>query len=148
MSAEPTIHRGACLCESIKYEITTARPSARLLCHCRDCQKSTGSAFATMVAVPKADCRVTQGSESLRSYALSTTKSGNTMTRSFCTKCGSPLFAGTTKYAGSVTIINAGTLDDPTKWPPVLEVFCTNRMEWLRPLEGGRQFDEEPPRHQ
>jgi hypothetical protein len=48
---EMEIKRG-CLCGAVRYT-AEADPTSASVCHCRDCQKFTGTAFATLVRVPK-----------------------------------------------------------------------------------------------
>ena len=43
---------GRCLCGAVRYTLT-ADPAFSAICHCRDCQRFTGSAFGAIVAVPK-----------------------------------------------------------------------------------------------
>src|SRR5215813_15629727 len=44
--------KGGCLCGAVRYT-AEADPTSATVCHCRDCQKFTGSAFAALVRVPK-----------------------------------------------------------------------------------------------
>ncbi len=44
--------KGGCLCGAVRYAVE-AEQAAATVCHCRDCQKFTGSAFAALVAVQK-----------------------------------------------------------------------------------------------
>jgi hypothetical protein len=44
--------KGGCLCGAVRYT-TTAEPVGSGVCHCRDCQRFTGSAFGALVYVPK-----------------------------------------------------------------------------------------------
>src|ERR1700757_713151 len=44
--------KGGCLCGAVRYT-AEANPTSATVCHCRDCQKFTGSAFAALVRVPK-----------------------------------------------------------------------------------------------
>ncbi len=54
-----TIHStGGCACGAIRYECSAAAAFAGN-CHCRDCQRATGSAFAPLVFVPKSAVTIT-----------------------------------------------------------------------------------------
>ena len=44
--------KGGCLCGAVRYS-TTAEPLTSTVCHCRDCQRFSGSAFGTLLYVPK-----------------------------------------------------------------------------------------------
>ena len=48
---------GGCACGAIRYE-TDATPIAMFNCHCRDCQRASGSGYAAILVVPKATVRV------------------------------------------------------------------------------------------
>ena len=43
---------GGCLCGDVRYS-ASGEPVVTSICHCRDCQRRTGSAFVEVVAVPK-----------------------------------------------------------------------------------------------
>src|SRR5439155_12221360 len=79
---------GGCACGAIRYECTAA-PLFSLNCHCRDCQRETGTAFAPVLGVPKTAFTLTRGSPQ---YFALTAASGHLTTRAFCAACGSPLF--------------------------------------------------------
>jgi hypothetical protein len=79
---------GGCACSAIRYECTS-EPLFALNCHCRDCQRETGSAFAPVLAVPKAAFTLTQGAPK---YFDLIADSGHSTRRAFCAECGSPLF--------------------------------------------------------
>ena len=51
--------KGGCLCGAVRYT-AEADPTSATVCHCRDCQKFTGSAFATLVRVAK-EARTIEG---------------------------------------------------------------------------------------
>src|SRR5437016_10631971 len=73
---------------AIRYACTAA-PLFSLNCHCRDCQRESGSAFVPVLGVRKAAFAVSQGSPR---YFEVTADSGHATTRAFCGDCGSPLF--------------------------------------------------------
>ena len=48
---------GGCACGSIRYECNT-NPVLMFNCHCRDCQRASGSAYAAILVMPKAEVQV------------------------------------------------------------------------------------------
>jgi hypothetical protein len=123
---------GGCLCGQVRYS-TTADPIFTGVCHCKDCQKQSGTAFSIVVAVPKPALSV-QGS--LKDYQ-STGDSGKTISRQFCPNCGSPVITEAAVMPG-VSIIKAGTLDDTSSLKPTMEIFCDSAQPWVS-LQGGMQ---------
>ncbi|KAJ5355503.1 uncharacterized protein N7496_012715 [Penicillium cataractarum] len=139
MSDLPTIS-GSCLCQQIRYEIS-GDPQVRLLCHCDNCRKATGSSFMANAVYQEDQFRIISGEELLKIYKDSNNSSGNALSRTFCSNCGSPLFITNSVFKGMLTV-TSGTMDlGPSKseWAPQVEVFCQSRREWLPPVEGAAQ---------
>jgi hypothetical protein len=78
--------KGGCLCGAVRYT-AEADPTSATVCHCRDCQKFTGSAFAALVRVPK-EALTIEGT--LKTFT-SIGGSGNPILRHFCPECGSSI---------------------------------------------------------
>ena len=116
---------GGCLCGAVRYESAGA-PVFSLLCHCRDCQRSSGSAYNAALRVPAAGFRITQGEPKL--YAR-TADSGNMVTRAFCPDCGSPLFIRVSTRPDLIGL-RAGTLDDPSAFRPEADIFVKSAQPW------------------
>jgi hypothetical protein len=70
-------------------------------CHCHDCQRATGSAYVTAIAVPMAALIVTGGEPK---YHQLKGESGNTMSRGFCPECGSRLFSKSSANSEAIGI--------------------------------------------
>ncbi len=85
----PVPFTGGCACGAIRYE-GSAAPIAELNCHCRDCQRSSGTGFSTVAIVPTDSLRLLQGTPKQH---LTTADSGALVRREFCAECGTPLFA-------------------------------------------------------
>ncbi len=79
---------GGCLCGAVRYE-SAGEPVFSLQCHCRDCQRSSGTAYIAAIRVPASGFRITQGAP--KRY-VAKADSGNEITRVFCGDCGSPLY--------------------------------------------------------
>jgi hypothetical protein len=117
---------GGCLCGKIRFT-ASADPIFTGICHCRNCQKQSGTAFSVVIGVPASAVSV-QGE--MKTYH-DTGDSGQEVERRFCPDCGSPI---TTEVAvmPDVIIIKAGTLDDPSGLQPAMEIYCDSAQPWVQ----------------
>jgi hypothetical protein len=120
-----TLFTGGCACGAIRYEYD-AEPLLALNCHCRDCQRASGTAFAAILRVPAAAFTVTKGAPKF--YTV-TGDSGNTVSRGFCPECGSPLFSRLSGMSGVVGV-RVGSLDDPSHYRAVMDIFVASAQPW------------------
>jgi|SRR5580692_3879874 hypothetical protein len=116
--------KGSCRCGRVSY-VSGADPVFVGLCHCRTCQKSTGSAYATVLAVPTASLMVTGATKRFDD----TGDTGNATHREFCPECGSTITQSADVMAG-LTMVPVGTLDDPTAVKPAMQIFCDSALPW------------------
>lgn len=131
---------GSCLCGSIKYE-SAAEPVLVGVCHCKHCQKQSGSAFSMMVAVPKGSLQIT--GDSLTDYH-DVGDSGQPVTRRFCSKCGSPVVSDVA-ITPMFDWVKAGTLDDTSWFSPQFHMFCEHAQSWVQPTDGVPRIPRNPP---
>jgi len=117
--------KGGCLCGAVRY-ITEVDPTSATVCHCRDCQKFTGSAFAALVRVSK-EALTIEGT--LKTFS-SLGGSGNPILRHFCPECGSSIAEEPGTRPGMV-ILNVGTFDNPTVARPGREIFRDDGLPWI-----------------
>jgi hypothetical protein len=104
-----TIHEGGCLCGAIRYE-TLKEPIRVAICHCRFCQRATGSAYMVEPVFQDIDFRLTRGA--LATYQQRSEGSGKMVTIHFCQVCGTRIFLGLER-APDIRGVYAGTFDDP-----------------------------------
>lgn len=117
------LHRGACLCQGVRFAIHG--PLAPIqICHCSQCRRAQGSAFAANIPVAADQLEFTSGRELLRRYASSPGKM-----RVFCSVCGSPVFSERASLPGVVRI-RAGLLDDPIATAPQFQMHVDSRCSW------------------
>jgi hypothetical protein len=116
---------GRCLCGAVQYE-SVGEPVFALLCHCRDCQRQSGSAYAAGLRVPAAGFRVTKGEPKLY---IKTADSGNQIIRAFCSECGCMLFLRVSARPDLVAI-RVGTLDDSSWFRPEADIFVQSAQPW------------------
>ena len=101
-----------------------------VVCHCTHCQKASGSAFSTNLVVQRADLDFTGEMAAYDDKA----DSGNTLKRSFCPKCGSSIMSESSGRPGAA-VLKAGSLDDPSKVKPGMEIWTRSAQPWVK-LQG------------
>lgn len=119
---------GGCLCGEVRYRIA-GPPMDTVVCHCRMCQKSSGSAF-TIASVYAIDAVVFSKGE------LKYFKSSPFAERGFCATCGSsvsyrPLAPAVSPHWEGWMMIECGTLDNPASLDPKWELGVESQMPWL-----------------
>lgn len=119
-----------CFCGAIRLE-AHADPMRVTVCHCRWCQRRTGTAFGTELVFRASEIAV-QGEEPAR-YRHHSDESGRWLDVFFCGKCGSNLGFMLEAVPG-VRTVPAGTLDEPERLSgsgiQVRHVFARTRRDW------------------
>lgn len=124
-----TARTGGCLCGAVGYYFD-AEPIASVHCHCKDCQKATGSGFATVFGLADSDVNI-EGGQALNEYTMSA-QSGQQVTRQFCKVCGSQLFTVAENNPGFIWI-KAGSLDDANWLAPTASCWTGSAASWAAP---------------
>lgn len=115
---------GRCLCGSVTYEID-GEPTVVAHCYCEDCKRVTGAGHATGAMFP---VEAVRARGPVAEFACVSARE-SVVTRTFCPRCGSPLFGRNTGMPGFVTV-SVGTLDDPSAVTPHVAVFARSRCRW------------------
>ena len=115
---------GGCACGAVRYECSVD-PVVMFNCHCRDCQRASGSAYAAIVVVPKAAVEM-RGEPRYHKIAGG---SGNAIERGFCPTCGSHVADQLERVPG-ILALQAGSLDDPSTYRPKMDVFTSSAQPW------------------
>lgn len=131
---------GGCLCGGVRFDLERTAAIMASHCHCRDCQRSTGSGQATFVAVPDAGFEV--GSGDLGSFAV-TGESGGSVERFFCKTCGSQVYSRVSIMPG-INFVKAGSLDDSSWVEPGAAYWSSSAQPWA-PVAAGVQIHEHNP---
>ena len=116
---------GGCLCGAVRYESEGA-PVFSLQCHCRDCQRSSGTAYIAAIRVPSAGFRITQGAPN---RYVGKADSGNEINRAFCGDCASSLYVQVSTRPDIVGL-RVGSLDDPSGFRPDADIFVKSAQPW------------------
>ena len=131
---------GGCLCGKVRYS-ADAEPAFVGVCHCKNCQKGIGSAFATVVALPKAALSVAGDLKTFSDRG----DSGKALYRRFCPECGASVIDEAEAMPGVVMILS-GTLDDTSWVKPTMEIFLDSAQPWVKLAGDQQRFAKMPTR--
>ncbi len=127
------LHTGRCLCGAVKLE-ATGEPIWKAHCHCESCRRSTGSALATFVGLPRDAVRFTEGTP--KTFA-----SSPGVERLFCGTCGTPMAYQAERWPDEIHLY-ISVLDNPEAFPPTAHVYVAEKLSWLHIDDGLKQFDK------
>lgn len=130
-------HTGSCLCNQIKFEVIGDFQNF-FLCHCKHCQKDTGSAHGANLFSTTAKLSWISGETLAKTFVLPNTRH----TKSFCTHCGSAL--PSLQMNGKLLVVPAGSLDSELSQVPDGHLFCASKAHWDVALEKIKRFDRFP----
>ena len=117
-----------CSCGGLTATVT-GEPARISVCHCLNCKRRSGSAFAWQATYPEAQVEVAGG----HAHYTRTSDEGFWVRHSFCPTCGTRLFYAIERRPGMISI-PAGLFGDPDFPPPAVEVYGERRCPWLPQL--------------
>ena len=104
-------HEGGCLCGAVRFAVS-ADPLRVTVCHCRFCQRNTGTAYLVEPVFAKAQFRFTSGAP--RTWDAISAGSGKRVTTHFCGICGARVLLTFERFPDAVGTF-AGSFDDPNR---------------------------------
>ena len=116
---------GGCLCGGVRFRITGKLGPAGY-CHCRECQRASGSAFAANAPVRTRYFAFSAGEELVTEYESSPGKY-----RAFCRRCGSPVYSRRDSEP-ELRRIRLGTLDADPERRPLVHVWVSEKAPWYQ----------------
>ncbi len=123
------MHKGSCLCGAVRFTVEGELPPPDV-CHCIDCRKQSGHAFAS-TDVPKAAVTV-EGEDRLTWY-----QSSEKVRRGFCSMCGSTLFWE--PLFRDWTGVAMGAFDGPTGTQVKMHIFVRQKGDYYEIEPGVEQ---------
>ncbi len=118
---------GGCDCRQVRYRLRS-RPMFVNCCHCRWCQRETGSAFAINAVIESDRVELLAGAPEL---VHTPSESGQGQLIARCPHCRIALWS---HYGGNgrrASFVRVGTLDDPDAMPPGIHIFTASRQPWV-----------------
>ena len=122
-----TSSEGGCDCRHVRYRLTS-RPLFVHCCHCRWCQRETGTAFA-LNAMIESDRVARLGAEPELVDTPSASGKGQKFAR--CPRCRIAVWS---HYAGAgpaISFVRVGTLDNPDQLPPDIHIYTASKQPWV-----------------
>ncbi len=129
--------KGRCECDKVQYEVD-AEITDFSHCHCSQCRRVHGAAFASFGGVPRDKFRYTSGISDLKSYA-----SSEDIDRVFCGVCSSNILADF-KPEPDVLYITLGTVNGAPQCPPAYHQFVGSKAPWYEICDQLPQNDARP----
>jgi hypothetical protein len=118
---------GGCLCGAVRYRVRNA-PFRTSVCHCKFCQRRTGSAFGVGVYFKKDDFELLRGE--LKSYEHRSDESGRWLRMEFCPKCGTTV-TWTLELFPDGRGVAGGSFDDSSWLEIERQTWTRSRQHWL-----------------
>jgi len=133
---------GACACGAIKIE-GEADPERTQICHCTDCQTSTGTAFRVSIPVPGTTFKMT-GQPNY--YLKTTADSGKPRLQAFCGSCASPIYSTTPGEGVQPSyMVRVGILRQRDRLVPRRQNWFRSARSWVLNLDAVPKNEKQAP---
>lgn len=130
------VFEGGCACGEVRYRMTS-RPMFVHCCHCRDCQRQTGSAFVINALIETDRIELLSGAP----HAVTLpTDSGLPHIVQRCPTCQIAVWS---HYGGRkrLSFVRVGTLDETSALEPDVHIFTGSKLPWVRLPDGVPAFE-------
>ena len=118
---------GGCACRAVRYRLLAA-PLIVHACHCRDCQRITGSAFVINIWIER---RFVETGPAVPSSFKLTAGTGKAHEVFFCDACATTVWSRYHAPPGDTLFVRAGTLDRPEAVEPDVHIFTRSKLPWV-----------------
>ena len=129
---------GHCECRKVSFE-ADSEITDYSHCHCSQCRRMHGAAFATFAGVHREKFRYLSGESDLSTYQ----SSGN-HNRVFCSVCGSNILVELTDYPDELFLSMSAIEGDPPR-PTGYHIYVGSKAAWHEINDDLQQYDTEPP---
>jgi hypothetical protein len=126
-SPDPFPLEGGCTCRAVRYRMLT-RPLFVHCCHCRWCQRETGSAIALNALIETDRVVVLQGELDVVN-TLSASGKGQRIVR--CSTCRVAVWSHYAGAGDTIRFVRVGTLDAPEHVPPDIHIYTASKQPWV-----------------
>lgn len=128
---------GGCDCGKIRYRLH-AEPIVVKCCHCRACQRQTGSAFTVNVVIEAEHVELLGDAPEPSNLE---TLSGHGQQNMRCPSCKVSVWSVFNQAGGKAFFMRGGTLDDTARLEPDLHIYTESKQPWVVIPEGAEVFE-------
>jgi hypothetical protein len=127
---------GTCSCGAVRFRMKSA-PMFVHCCHCKDCQRQTGSAFVLNALIEADRVEILSGAPEPITMP---TESGLPHDIFRCPKCRIAVWS---TYGGRTKIrfVRVGTLENPAALPPDVHIYTRSKLPWVTLPAGVPAFE-------
>jgi hypothetical protein len=126
---------GSCSCGAVKYRLRSA-PMFVHCCHCLDCQRQTGSAFAINALIETDRIELVAGVPEPVSMP---TDSGRPHDIHRCPACKVAVWSDYGRRP-ALRFVRVATLDEPHAIVPDVHIYTRSKVPWVGLPDGARTF--------
>jgi hypothetical protein len=123
---------GGCTCRAVRYRMTS-RPMFVHCCHCRWCQRETGSAFVLNALIEADRVSLVTGAPDA---VMTPSQSGQGQRIVRCPICYVALWSNYGGGGDKLRFVRVGTLDEPDRLPPDIHIYTMSKQPWVVLPEG------------
>jgi len=129
---------GGCACRAVRYRLART-PLIVHCCHCRWCQRETGSAFVINALIETAHLARLSGQPEL---VLTPSNSGKGQTIARCPSCRIALWSHYAGLGERLSFVRVGTLDEPDRFAPDVHIYTESKQPWVVIPAAARSFPQ------
>jgi hypothetical protein len=126
---------GGCACGAVRYRLASD-PLFVHCCHCLNCQRQTGSAFAINLLIEAERVELLKAPP----QPVEVPRDDGSVQRIFrCSRCQVAVFSEYNRP--SVWFVRGGTLDDPARVKPDVHIYTRSKVGWVTLPAGTPAFE-------
>ena len=129
---------GRCTCGELRYRMTS-KPMFVHCCHCRWCQRETGTSFALNALIESDRVELLAGTPDV---VDTPSNSGKGQKISRCPRCRVAVWSNYGGGGDKVRFIRVGTLAEPDRFPPDIHIYTMSKQPWVVLPPGAVAVDE------
>lgn len=127
MNTQSETFEGGCTCRFVRYRLVSP-PLIVHCCHCRWCQRESGSAFAQNALIEADRVQLLDGDVEV---ITTPSQSGQGQKIARCPKCHIAVWSNYHQGGDAIRFIRVGTLDEPDRFPPDIHIYTASKQPWV-----------------